>query len=116
MSSQDLGKKYFSEGIAQIGNHIYQLTWKENEVYKWEVQTPDVDNKFIETDLKFDKKLKMPEGSTLETGWGLTSIKCKDWSKRECEQLVATDGGDSLHFIDVKQWKEVKSIPITENG
>lgn len=74
LNSINLDKAYFAEGLTFINDTIYLLTWKENQL------------------LKFDNHLNLLE--MLEypyEGWGLC------WTGKD---LVASDGSQNLYFLD----------------
>lgn len=72
---KNLGDQYFAEGLALWGDHLLQLTWRENTCFRWDVVT------------------MWPEGSFGYTGegWGLT---------HDGRQLVMSDGSSTLTFRD----------------
>ena len=80
---------YFGEGISQCGNFIYQLTWKENIILKY-----DLNLNLIEK-LKLDNKMR--------EGWGLSN------SDKENE-LLATDGSEKIYRLDCNNNLKVISI------
>ena len=80
---------YFGEGISQCGNFIYQLTWKENIILKY-----DLNLNLIEK-LKLDNKMR--------EGWGLSN------SDKENE-LLATDGSENIYRLDCNNNLKVISI------
>lgn len=79
--TKHLNKKYFAEGIAKCGDHVYQLTWRENIILKYNY----LDLALVESTLKF------PPG-TIKEGWGLTSTD-------KANELLATDGSCVIYVL-----------------
>jgi glutamine cyclotransferase len=77
----------FGEGIAIVGNQLYQLSWKNKKVLRY--------NK---SNLKKEQEFDYPE-----EGWGLCNYG---------DTLIASDGSEQLHFIDPKQFNIVRSIQV----
>ena len=87
---------YFGEGISQCGNFIYQLTWKENIILKY-----DLNLNLIEK-LKLDNKMR--------EGWGLSN------SDKENE-LLATDGSEKIYRLDCNNnLKVISKIFVKKNN
>jgi glutaminyl-peptide cyclotransferase len=71
----DLAQRYFGEGIAVAGDRLYQLTWRENTAFVYDLQSLErITSHFIPTE-----------------GWGLT------W---DGEHLILSDGSHQLYFLD----------------
>ena len=109
--SAPLKATQFSEGIARIKNTIYQLTWQENQVLKWQI-----DNKGSDNSLKLQSTLPMPKNNHIREGWGLAPYKCDSPKRERCEQLIATDGSSQIHFVNLNKWQYIKSIDVKDNG
>jgi glutaminyl-peptide cyclotransferase len=79
---------YFGEGIAVVGDHIWQLTYRDGVAIEW------------------DKATLTPvrEVPFADEGWGL----CRDG-----DRLIASDGTDTLHFYTTDELREVGSVRIT---
>lgn len=90
-----LSKNYFGEGIAKCGNIIYQLTWRERVILKFQA-----DN--------LDYLGQIPLDSKMKEGWGLSEYKSN--------LLIATDGSSKIYFLNCINMKVIKSINITLNG
>ena len=70
-----LGRQYFAEGLAAVGDSLYQLTWKEGVAFIWDPET-------------------LRQVGQLEyngEGWGLTS---------DGRRLIVSDGSSYLTFVD----------------
>lgn len=89
--SRELNARYFGEGIAVANGLIYQLTWRENMVFVYDLETFDsVTSHFVPTE-----------------GWGLT------W---DGEHLILSDGSDRLYFVDPQTFATVRSITVSAQG
>lgn len=86
-----LGNRYFGEGIAVAGDRIFQLTWRENMVFEYDLETLDsVDSHYVPTE-----------------GWGLT------W---DGEHLILSDGSDRLFFYNPEGFQLAHSVAVTVQG
>ena len=85
----NLPKATFGEGIAMVGDEIFQLTWREHQVLVYD---------------KASLRLKrtLPYGWE---GWGLTY---------DGRHLIASDGSAQLRFLDPATLKEMRSIEVRE--
>ena len=79
VAERKLEPEYFGEGLCQVGDHLVQLTWKENTGFVY-----DMDLKLID-EFKYDAQ-----------GWGLTF---------NGQQLIMSDGTSTLYFLNPKTWK-----------
>lgn len=86
------GKKYFGEGIAILGNKIYQLTYTTKVGFIYDATTY--------------KKLGEFTIPTAE-GWGITT---------DGTYLIMSDGTSKLTYLDPNTLQVVKSIAVTLNG
>ena len=82
---QPLPDLYFGEGIAILGERIYQLTWQSNVGLIYELATFEQVGQF---------------GYPTE-GWGLT---------HDGAQLIMSDGTATLHFLDPTDLSEVRRV------
>ena len=69
--------RHFGEGIAELENILYQLTWQNKKVYTYNVDT-----------LEFIRLLDQPK--ELLEGWGLTTLN---------QDLIASEGSAMLFRI-----------------
>lgn len=83
----NLDKKYFAEGITILNSKIYQLTWKEEIGFVYDLETMKVIDTFR-------------YGQSRE-GWGLT---------HNVKFLIKSDGTESIWFLDTGNLKEVTKI------
>lgn len=82
---------YFGEGIAVVGESIWQLTYRDGVAIEWDKAS-------------FTPLREVPvEGQ----GWGL----CHDGAR-----FISSDGGDRLRFHDGSTFAEVGSIGVTRDG
>ena len=82
---------FFGEGIAIVGDRIWQLTWKNGVAIEWDKAS-------------FTPLRQVPMGGE---GWGL----CYDGNR-----LVRSDGTDRLRFHDPTSFAEIGSVPVTYQG
>lgn len=86
-----LDRQYFGEGIAILHDSIFQLTWKENTVFLY--------------DLRSFKKLKEFPLST--EGWGITT---------DGKELIISDGSSNLYFYEPSTFKLLRTQGVYDNG
>jgi glutamine cyclotransferase len=84
--------KFFGEGIAILNGKLYQLTYKNQIGFVY--------------DLKTFKKLSQFRYANLE-GWGLTT---------DGKRLIMSDGTDKLTYFNADTQKPEKTLSITDNG
>ena len=78
----------FGEGIAECENYIYQLTWKEKKILKYD------ENLNLIKYISLDDKIK--------EGWGLANYN-KD-------TLLLTDGSNNIYYLDCNKDLKIKKI------
>lgn len=91
----NLNAKYFGEGIARVDNFIYQLTWRERKIIKYDAKTLQVID-----EIELDKAMK--------EGWGLEVFNDTE--------LIATDGSHNIFFLDNKTLRVKKTLKVVYNG
>lgn len=84
-------RQYFGEGITVLHDKVYQLTYKRQVCFVY--------------DLKSFKELRTFNYET-EEGWGMTN---------DGIHLIMSDGSYNLYFRDPVTFNIVKKIPVTEN-
>ena len=91
LKSVRLENKYFGEGISILNDKIYQLTYKSQIGFVYDLST------FARID-----------SFTYQTpqGWGLTN---------DGRYLIKTDGTEFLHFIDPSSMQVIKKVPVYDN-
>lgn len=87
---KSLSSSYFGEGIAIVGDRIYQLTWLEQTGFVWNIDS-------------FDSLGSL----TYQTeGWGLTF---------DGERLIMSDGSSFLWFRDTANFTLMDSIQVVDS-
>jgi len=82
-----LPKKYFGEGITILKDKIYQLTWKSNIGFVYDLKSFDLINEFY---YPFE-------------GWGITT---------DGKELILSDGSSSLYFMDPETFGIRKKLQV----
>ncbi len=88
---QDLPEKLFGEGLAEVGDRLFQLTWQSGLALAWERDT-------------FTRRGEL---SYPGEGWGLTS---------DGHRLVMSDGSSWLVFRDPETFAELGRVEVTLSG
>lgn len=87
-----LDDKYFGEGITILNDKVYQLTWRTNVGFVYDLDTFDKIGEF-----KYDTE-----------GWGLT---------HDGHHLIMSDGTEKLIYLDTTTFEPVKTVRVKdENG
>jgi glutamine cyclotransferase len=91
LRKRDLAGPHFGEGIAILGDRLYQLTWTSGiaYVYDWRTFEPRGEFRY--------------EGE----GWGLTT---------DGTSLVMSNGSATITFRDPATFAERRRITVTDNG
>lgn len=86
-----LAPKLFGEGVAVLGDNIYQLTWKSG------------------TGFVYDKKTMRRKGTFRYAGegWGLTT---------DGTYLIMSDGTPIIRYLNPATFKEVGRMRVTDEG
>jgi glutamine cyclotransferase len=71
----DLSSEYFGEGVAVLGERVYQLTWRSGVGFVYDLDT-----------FALQRTFNYPT-----EGWGLT---------HDGQRLIMSDGTDALYFLD----------------
>jgi glutamine cyclotransferase len=83
-----LPEQYFGEGVAVLGDEIFQLTWKSGVGFVYDKDSFGLRRVF-----------------TYPTeGWGLT---------HDGKQLIMGDGTPTLHFLDPETLQETRQIQVS---
>ncbi|HEX5047258.1 MAG TPA: glutaminyl-peptide cyclotransferase [Gammaproteobacteria bacterium] len=85
--SRPLAPEYFGEGVAVLGNKIYQLTWKNGAAFVYDLESFNVE------------KALQYKGE----GWGLTD---------DGEHLIMSDGTATIRFLDPATFATVRTIAV----
>lgn len=84
----DLDAKLFGEGIAILGENIYQVTWRENRALRYDLET------FKQLD-----QFEYPG-----EGWGLT---------HDGKSLILSDGTPVIRFLDPQTFEEQRRFNVS---
>lgn len=82
-----LDERYFAEGLALVGDKLYQLTWRAGEAFRYDAETFD-----LETTYRYDTE-----------GWGL----CFDG-----RDLYMTDGSARLFRRDPESFAVTRTVVV----
>jgi glutamine cyclotransferase len=86
-----LQSKYFGEGITIYDNKIFQVTWKSNKGFVYDI------NNF---------KL-LDDFNIYGQGWGLTN---------DGQSLILSDGSEKIYYLNPKNFQIEKTISVSLNG
>lgn len=86
-----LPDQYFGEGIALLGDRIYQLTWQSHLGFIYDVNTLKLEGQFA-----FSGE-----------GWGLTT---------DGQSLIMTDGTSKIRFLDPVTFQVTRTIEVVAHG
>ena len=87
----DVPPPYFGEGIVDWGPYIYQWTWQSHICFVYDRLTMRAIKQF----------------AYAGEGWGMTRTK---------NELITSDGTDTLRFRDPVSFKETRHITVTDDG
>ena len=87
---QDLDEKYFGEGLTIFNNNVYQLTWKNRVIFKYDL------------DLNKVGQYEYPG-----EGWGIT---------HDDEHLIISNGSELLRFLDPVTFEEVRTVAVKKGN
>jgi glutamine cyclotransferase len=88
---QPLSDRFFGEGIATMGQRIYQLTWKAKTGLIYDLATLEQVGEF-----------RYPT-----EGWGFT---------QDGTYLIMSDGTATLHYLDPADLSEVRQVTVRDAG
>ncbi|MDB6136190.1 MAG: glutamine cyclotransferase [Verrucomicrobiales bacterium] len=83
--------QYFAEGIAVVGNRIFQLTWKDQKGFVY-----DLDTFHLEREFQYQGE-----------GWGLAT---------DGQLLILSDGTSAIRFLDPANTVVKRTIQVTMQG
>ncbi len=91
LQKRDLPPPHFGEGIAILGDKMFQLTWKTGSAFV------------------YDLKSFAPRGEFTYDGegWGLTT---------DGTQLIMSDGTPILRYVNPADFTVTRRVTVTENG
>ncbi|MGF3183099.1 glutaminyl-peptide cyclotransferase [Facklamia sp. P12945] len=88
-----LDNQYFGEGISLRDNELWQLTWKEGKVFKWDLKTKELVNTY---EIKGE-------------GWGLAYNEEKDL-------FYLSDGSSTIYTYNPDNFKLVDQVEVNLEG
>jgi glutamine cyclotransferase len=91
LQRSELLPEYFGEGIAVLGDRIYQLTWTTGVGFVY-------DRKTLALLQEFHYGIE---------GWGMT---------HDGSRLIVSDGSSTLYYWDPRTFREVRRLPVTNQG
>ena len=91
LQEASLPPEYFGEGVALLGERIYQLTWLSKRGFVYDASSFERIGEFA-----YDTE-----------GWGLTS---------DGTHLIMSDGSDSLFFLDPETSRVVRTVRVSEEN
>jgi glutaminyl-peptide cyclotransferase len=83
--------QYFAEGLAVIGDHAYQLTWRNGKGFVYDADTFRLEQEFAY------------EGE----GWGLAT---------DGRWLILSDGTNRIRFLDPATFQVTRTIEVSAEG
>jgi glutamine cyclotransferase len=87
----DVPSDYFAEGMAVLGDKIFQLTWRNQKAFVYDLETFRLEKEFT-----YDGE-----------GWGLTT---------DGRALIMSDGTHQIRFIDPATFKVLRTISVLHQG
>lgn len=91
LAARNLAADQFGEGLALVGDRLYQLTWKSGIAYTYDTATLAPRDSF-----RFAGE-----------GWGLAT---------DGTSLIMSDGSDSLRFLSPKDFHVERVVHVRHNG
>jgi len=85
-------EKYFGEGIVIVNNKLYQLTYKNQTCFVYDLKS-----------FKQIGEFKYPN----DEGWGLTT---------DGKSIIMSDGTSTINFINSNTFVTERKITVTNNG
>lgn len=86
-----LDSALFGEGIVVLNDTLYQLTWKEKKVLRYDVKNFN----------------RLPDLPLNTEGWGITALN---------NELIVTDGSSNLYFYEPATFRLLRTLSVTEDG
>jgi len=86
-----LASEYFGEGLAVLGDRAYQLTWRNNVGFIYDLATFRVIDQFF----------------FVGEGWGLTT---------DGQNLIMSDGTARIRFLDPKTMQTIRTLDVLFEG
>ncbi len=87
----ELAADFFGEGAAEMDGKIYQLTWRSQRGFVYDVKTLQ----------------KLGDFKYQGEGWGLTN---------DASSLIMSNGSDRLRYLDPKTFHVWRELPVRVHG
>ena len=91
LQEERLDRQYFAEGLTELGGRLFQLTWKSNAAFVYDLPTFTLERTFTFTG----------------EGWGLT---------HDGTRLIVSDGTDVLRFFEPSTFRPLGGVPVVDAG
>lgn len=91
LQSVNLEDEYFGEGLAMIGDRLFQLTWTSHKGFVYDKKTFE----------------RLSEFNIATEGWGLSAVSN--------DTLVLTSGSENLYFLEPNGFSTVKTLQVCDN-
>jgi len=91
LKRQPLPRRYFGEGLVNWGDQLIYLTWRSQTAFVLDRETFRIKRRF----------------NYRGEGWGIT---------QNGEQLIMSNGSDTIRFYDPETFDEIKSIKVTDQS
>jgi glutamine cyclotransferase len=88
LQKQNLAEDYFAEGLTILNDKIYQITWRENTAFQYDLN------------LKLIKEFRYSGD-----GWGLTN---------DGTNLIMSDGTHVIKFINPENFETIRTIVVKD--
>ncbi|KAK3257062.1 hypothetical protein CYMTET_33835 [Cymbomonas tetramitiformis] len=85
----------FAEGLALSQDRLVQLTWRSPKGILYDRESFEVIESFR---------------TQLKDGWGLTN------EHEDSHELIATDSGSKLFYLDAETFETKRTVQVTDNG
>lgn len=93
LTEVELPKAYFGEGAVGVNGFIYQMTYRERIVRKYQQDT-----------FALIEELAMPR--EVREGWGMTT---------DNSTIYVTDGSNNVYFVDPHTFGVTRTLPIVDS-
>lgn len=87
----DLPQQYFAEGLAIVGDSVFQLTWREGVAFVYDAPT----------------LRQLGQVQYKGEGWGLTT---------DGRRLIVSDGSSYLTFVNPERFQVDTTLRVTDGG
>ena len=103
-----INSKHFGEGVCIFNKVVYQLTWQNKIIYRYQLEE-DSEGFFVSL-----PPLLLPQPSAFSEGWGITT---------DGDYLILSDGTSNIFFLSERTLKDgkfelfvVRKIAVKFNG